>query len=70
MNYKFYNKMKEMLKTKNLFGTKQSLTAIVQIHKHFLQISRLNSQNFVTDLQLDLILENIRVKMPKTTKMY
>jgi hypothetical protein len=57
MNYKFYNKIKEILKTKNLISRKQSLTAIVQIHKHFLQISNLNSQKFLSDQQLDLIIQ-------------
>jgi hypothetical protein len=65
MNYKFYNKMKEILKTKNLISRKQSLTAIVQIHKHFLQISRLYSQNFLSDQQVDSIHENMQAKCAK-----
>ncbi len=62
MNYKFYNKMKEIFKTKNFISRKQSLTAFIQIHKHFLQISRLNSQKILSDHQLDLILQNIQIK--------
>ncbi|UJR28057.1 hypothetical protein I4U23_009313 [Adineta vaga] len=59
MNYKLYNKMKEILKTKNLISRKQSVTAIVQMHKHFLQISSLQTQHCLTEQQLDLILQNI-----------
>ncbi len=68
MNYKFYNKLKEIFQTKNLINRKQSLTAIVQIHKHFIQISRLRSQSFLSDQQLDLILQNIQIKCSKQQK--
>ncbi|CAF3674106.1 unnamed protein product [Adineta steineri] len=64
MHSKFYNKMKEILKTKNLISRKQSLTAIVQVHKQFVQIARLNSQLFLNDYQLDLIHQNIQTKYP------
>jgi hypothetical protein len=68
MNYKFYNKMKEIFKTKNLISRKQSLIAIVQIHKHFIQIAHLHSQNFLSDQQLDLILQNSQIKCSKQQK--
>ena len=69
MNYRFYSTMKEILRTKNLINRKQSLTAIVQIHKHFTQISRLNTYHLLSDRQLDLILQNIQSKYPKEQKM-
>ncbi|CAF3948002.1 unnamed protein product, partial [Rotaria sp. Silwood2] len=68
MNYKFYNKMKEILKTKNFISRKQSLTAIVQMHKHFSKISRLNTYNFLSDYELDKILQNIQIKCFKQQK--
>lgn len=69
MNSKFYHIMKEILRTKNLINRKQSLTAIVQIHKHFTQISRLNTHELITDRQLDLILQHVQNKCPKEYKM-
>lgn len=67
MNYRFYSTMKEILRTKNLINRKQSLTAIVQIHKHF---TRLNTHHhLITDRQLDLILQNIQNKYPKEQKI-
>ncbi|CAF0821315.1 unnamed protein product [Rotaria sp. Silwood1] len=68
MNYKFYNKMKEILKTKNFISRKQSLTAIVQMHKHFLKILRLNTYKFLSDHELDRILQNIQIKCFKQQK--
>ncbi|CAF1606650.1 unnamed protein product, partial [Adineta ricciae] len=65
MNYKFYNQVKEILKTGNIINKKQSLTAIVQIHKHFLRISRLHTRNYLLDQQLDTILENIQTWYPE-----
>lgn len=62
MNYKFYNKMKEMFKSKNLLSRKQSSNAIVQIHKHFLNISRSNTQSYLTDNKIDRILQIIHTK--------
>ena len=50
---KFYNKIKEIIQNKNLLNRKQSLTAIVQIHKHFSQIARSQSQTLLNDQQLD-----------------
>ncbi|CAF3379440.1 unnamed protein product [Rotaria socialis] len=58
MNYKFYNKMKEILETKNFLSRKQSLTAIVQMHKHFLKISNLNLNNILSAHELDKIFEH------------
>ncbi|CAF0798896.1 unnamed protein product [Rotaria sordida] len=62
MNYKFYNKIKEILKRKNFISRKQSLNAIVQMHKYFLKISRLNTYNFLSEYELDKILQNIQIK--------
>lgn len=58
MNYKFYNKMKELLKTKNFLIRKESLTAVIQMHKHFSKISNLNSNHFLSDNDLDKILQS------------
>ena len=68
MNSKFYHTMKEILRTKNLINRKQSLTAIVQIHKHFTQISRLNIHDPISDRQLDFILQNVRSQCSKEHK--
>ena len=65
MNYKLYNQVKEILKTGNIINKKQSFTAIVQIHKHFLRISRLNTRNYLSEQQLDTILENIQTWFPE-----
>jgi hypothetical protein len=65
MYLKFYNQIKEILKTKNLINRKQSLTAIVQIHKYFTQ---LNTRNYLSDQQLDLIIQNIQIKCSKEHK--
>src|SRR6202044_2243600 len=37
MNSKSYNKLKEIIKTKNFISRKQSLTIIIQIHKYFIK---------------------------------
>ena len=37
MNWKFYSKVREIVKTKNVLNQKQSLAALIQIHKHFIQ---------------------------------
>jgi len=68
MNYQFYNKLKEIFTTKNLNSRKQLLIPIVQIHKHFIQIGHLHSQNFLSDQQLDLILQNSQIKCSKQQK--
>jgi hypothetical protein len=65
INLKFYNQIKEILKTKNLINRKQSLTAIIQIHKYFTQI---NTRNSLSDQQLDLIVQNIQINCSKEQK--
>ena len=65
MNYKFYNQMKEMLKTRNFINRRQSLTSIIQMHKHFLHTSQTYGQATLADQQLDDILQTILEQCPK-----
>ena len=49
--------MKDMLKGKPLHGRKQSLTAIIQMHKHFVATSKANEYTPLNDQQYDRILQ-------------
>ena len=65
MNMKFYEKMKAMLKTRTFLNRKQSLTAIVQMHKHFLQSSKEFGANILIAEQIDSTLSIIREQCPE-----
>lgn len=59
MNVKFYNQLKDIFQTKHLAGRKQSLTAIVQTHKHFVQTSRSSTRRFLLSDQIDAVLQSV-----------
>jgi DNA repair ATPase RecN len=65
MNYKFYNQMKEMLKTRNFVNRRQSLTAIIQMHKHFLHTSQNYGQSILAVQQIDDIIRTMTDECPK-----
>lgn len=65
MNHKFYNKMREMLKTRKFINRRQSFTAIIQMHKDFLQTSRNYGQSTLADQQIDQVIHMMAEGCPK-----
>lgn len=57
MNYKFYERIKNIVQIKNFFQKKQYLNMIIQIHKEFIQISHCNSQKILSEQDFELIFQ-------------
>jgi hypothetical protein len=64
IDYKFYNKLKDMLKTRHFLNRKQSLTPIIHIHQTFRQVSLLYEQTMLFDQQFDTIRQFIHEICP------